>query len=198
MTGPARGFTLVEVLVALAILGVLALLGYQSLSTLVDAEARVTEVAMRWRALDALAARLETDLRAALPRTGRQGPAIEPAFSLEAGPAGSTLTWSRAGPEFFHEPTSAGQRLGYRRVPSGDSGSIELLLWPALDNPAATPVQSYVLAGEIRSFVLEAATARGEWSPRWPIAGEGPLPRALRLRMELAEGGWIERLFVLR
>jgi len=63
-----RGFTLLETLIALAILAVISTLGYRAVSALVDSEAQLTSESLRWRTLDALFARLESDLRQALGR----------------------------------------------------------------------------------------------------------------------------------
>ena len=47
-----QGFTLIEVLLALAIVAVIALLGYRALSALSESETRLTVEAARWRTLD--------------------------------------------------------------------------------------------------------------------------------------------------
>ena len=75
-----RGFTLVEVLVALAILAIVAALAYRGTSALVDGEARLAAEATRWRTLDAVFTRIESDLRQAQPRSVRVGSAREPAW----------------------------------------------------------------------------------------------------------------------
>src|SRR5205807_9023813 len=53
------GFTLLEVLIAVAIVAVIALLGYRALAALSDAETRLAAEATRWRTLDLFFARLE-------------------------------------------------------------------------------------------------------------------------------------------
>ena len=72
-----RGFTLLEVLIAVAIVAVIAVLGYRALAALSDAETRLTAEATRWRTLDLFFARLEGDMRQAVPRPARSGPMRE-------------------------------------------------------------------------------------------------------------------------
>ena len=75
MLGRSRstGFTLIELLIALAILGLVAVLSYRALSSLTDSEVKLTAEARHWRDLDTLFARLEADIRGALPRDARTG-----------------------------------------------------------------------------------------------------------------------------
>src|ERR1700682_5650249 len=68
-----RGFTLLEVLIAVAIVAVIALLGYRALAALSNAETRLAAEATRWRTLDLFFARLEGDMRQAVPRPARSG-----------------------------------------------------------------------------------------------------------------------------
>jgi len=100
-----RGFTLLEVLIAIAIVAVIALLGYRSLAALSDAETRLAAEAIRWRTLDLFFARLEADMRQAVPRPARSGATREApwlGFISNATSDGgdSALAFSRAGPEF--------------------------------------------------------------------------------------------------
>src|SRR5262249_24651637 len=144
-----RGITLLELLVALAILALLSLLGYRAISALAESEVRLADETRRWRTLDALFVRLESDLREAIPRDARMGAAPAPAWLGVAADAGNaTLEFPRAGPEFAADVGSAGQRIGYRY----NQRSIEVLYWPYLDNvPAATP-SVYRLADHIAGF----------------------------------------------
>ena len=146
---PKHGFTLVELLIALAILGLLSVLGYRAIAALATSETRLAEEAERWRTLDHLFARLEADCRAAQPRDVRTGEATEPAWLGSIDDAGNgVLRFSRAGSEFVLEPGAAGQRIGYRLR----DGVIEVMYWPGLDQPAnATPVV-YPLAAAVASM----------------------------------------------
>lgn len=193
--GPARGFTLIELLIALAILAVIATLGYRAVSALTTTEVRLAAEAERWRALDALLVRLEADLRAAMPRDVRTGAGTEPAMLGTVDTAGNAeLRISRAGPEFSADPGGAGQRLGYRLR----GGTVEILYWPHLDQPASVAPSIYALAAEIAAFRLAYLDADGQWRDRWPVAGDLPVPRAIQVELELASGETIERWLMLR
>ncbi|HZQ62750.1 MAG TPA: prepilin-type N-terminal cleavage/methylation domain-containing protein, partial [Casimicrobiaceae bacterium] len=76
----ARGFTLVELLIALTILSLLSVLGYRAVAALSATEARLATEAEQWRTLDRLFSRLEGDCREAVARDVRNGDAIEPAW----------------------------------------------------------------------------------------------------------------------
>ena len=113
-TARPRGLTLIELLVALALLSVLALLSWRTLDGMTRAQAVAQEHADRWRGWQTALAQWDTDLDAAL-ETG-QLPAIdfdgrvlritrsdaEPAnglrvagWSLQAEPASGALRWAR-------------------------------------------------------------------------------------------------------
>ena len=113
---PARGFTLVEALVAIAILGLVALLAWRATAAMTDNEARLAAESARWQQLDAVLARLEADLRASVPRRARHGTMTEAAWSLAADDAAGNalLIFTRAGPDALDEPAIGGQRVGYR------------------------------------------------------------------------------------
>jgi general secretion pathway protein J len=192
---PTRGFTLLELLVALTILALLSVLGYRAIASLSDSEFRLTEETQRWRSLDLLFTRLEADLRAAQPRDVRTGSATAPAWLGGPDFAGNALlAFSRAGPEFVPDVGSAGQRLGYRLR----EGAIEVLYWPYLDNGPGSAPTAHVLADGIARFRIDYLDRSGSWREAWPIAGEVPLPRAVRVELTLAGGETVERWLALR
>jgi general secretion pathway protein J len=195
MTRRRHGFTLIELVIALAILALVATLAYRALASLTDSEARLTAEAEHWRSLDALFARLEADVREALPREARTGGGTEPAWLGGADSAGNAdLRFSRAGPEFVAEPGSAGQRIGYRLRES----NVEVLYWPHFDQPATVGPQAYALASGIAQFRVAYFDASGNWRDRWPWPGESPVPRAIRVNVTLDGGAAIERWLVLQ
>jgi general secretion pathway protein J len=196
MRSPHRGFTLLEVIIAVAIVATIAVLGYRAVSALADSETRLSAEAARWRALDGFFARLEGDLREAVPRGARLGTMREAAWlgTVADGDGNSALTFSRAGPEFNLEPGSAGQRLQYRFR----EGTVEVLYWAGYDRvPAVAPV-AYPLLGNVARFRLAYLTRSGAWVNAWPVSGDDALPRATRVELTLANGELIERWLALR
>lgn len=191
-----RAFTLVEVLVTLGLLTLVAVLAYRGIAALVEGEGRLTAEASRWRALDAALARLEADLRQAVPRAVRVGGGSEPAWlgAIEANGA-SALVISRAGSEFDADPGVAGQRIGYRL--RGDA--LQVVYWGGLDRATTgeSEARAWTLAEGVAAFRLQHLGER-EWRDAWPAPGEPDLPRAVRVELTLAGGETIDRWFALR
>jgi len=191
----SRGFTLIEVMIAIAIVGLIAALGYRAVAALSESETRLAAEATRWRTLDLFFARLEGDLREAVPRAARLSDAREPPWLGGADATGNgTLAFSRAGPEFSLDPRSAGQRLAYRFR----NGAIEVLYWASYDRPRNAEPVAYVLLDGVARFELAYLTREGFWADAWPRAGDSDLPRAVRVRLTLASGEAIERWLALR
>lgn len=189
-----RGFTLIEVLVAITLLAITAVLAWQATSALVDGELRLTDESRRWRALDLAFARLEADLRQAQPRAIKTPAGPEPAWlgTVEATGA-SAIVFSRAGPEFDAEPGAAGQRIGYRIRGT----ALEVVYWPALDR-ARDESTAYPLIDGVARFRIDHLASTGQWLDSWPRFGEAALPRAIRVLLTLANGETIERWFALQ
>lgn len=191
-----RGFTLVEALVAVAILALVALLAWRATAAMTDGEQRLSVESARWQHLDALLTRLEADMRQALPRPARNGARSEPAWvAVPADAAGNTsLVFTRAGPDAPDEPGAGGQRVGYR----WRDGHIDVLYWPRLDDTANATPSTYALVDGIARFRVLQLSSDDRWSPRWPLPGAAALPRGVRIEIVLADGSVIDRWLALR
>jgi len=189
-----RGFTLIEILVALAILALTAVLAWQATAALVDGEVRLSSEASRWRTLDQVFSRLEADLRQAQPRAVRTVGGVEaPWIAATEAHGASAIVFSRAGPEFDNEPGSAGQRIAYRLR----EGALEVVYWPTLDR-SRDDSTVYRLVDDVAGFRVEHFVSTGQWVAAWPRFGEPPLPRAVRVVLTMANGDMLERLFTLQ
>lgn len=191
-----RGFTLVEALVAIAILALVAMIAWRATAAMTDGEARLSAESARWQQLDALLTRMEADMREAIPRGVRHGAQAEPAWIAEPeDAAGNTaLAFTRAGPAAIDEPGSGGQRVGYRLR----NGAVEVLYWPRLDNVATKDPATYALAGRIARFRVTAQAPDGRWSSRWPLPGSGAIPRGVQIEIVLDDGSTVDRWLALQ
>jgi general secretion pathway protein J len=188
------GFTLIEVLTALLILSVLALMSYRGLGAVLDARAHVTGETEKWRRVAAFFARFERDVQLAEPRRVRIASGEAPAWlgRLESSPD-PRLEFSRFA---SIEGIDVARRIAYQL---NEKQEIELWLWPSLDNPpTAVPARYVVLAG-VTTLELQYLNADSIWVNEWPISRlDPPIPLAVRLRIVLASKEELVRLYALK
>jgi general secretion pathway protein J len=197
-----RGFTLVELLVAMAVLAMLGALGFRGLGSILDAEARLQAESRRWSDVSLLYAQLSEDLSMAVERAGRDGADhVSPALLLRAAagdPASADdaqLAMTRLGIGAGGAAQSAPRRVGYRLR----QGTLEYLVWPALDAaPGAVPT-AHELLNDVAELHLQALDNQGRWLPAWPgQQTPNTLPRAVTVRIVLAGGEEITRVLAVR
>ncbi len=196
----ARGFTLVELLVAMAVLAALAAISFRGLNSILDAEARVQSETRRWNDVAAVVAHMGRDLSLAAARPARDGAGQLLAAMIVGGPRDGSpdqLLVTRLGDgDSGSEAAQADpRRIGYRLR----EGTLEYLVWPAVDAaPDAVPAAHAILEN-VAQLNLRALAADGAWVAAWP--GGRPanaLPRAIEAQLVLAGGERITRLFLLR
>lgn len=187
----AAGLTLIELLVALTIFAILALVSYRALASLLDARDRLAGENRRWRQIGQFVQLVENDLLQAVPRPVRDaGGGLAPAMQASASAGNGLLAFTRIG---------GGTGIVRRAYLLGGQ-SVSLMEWPAPDAvPGTTPLSDVVLDGAtgLRWTFLDAT---GAWRPDWPPAGTPPseLPRAVRLELTLADLGVVSRIMALR
>jgi len=188
------GFTLIELLAALLILSALALMSYRGLSAVLDAREHVTAETDKWRHVAAFFARFERDVRLAAPRPVRSASGAAPAWRAASGARPEPrLEFSRfASVEGMDSPRRLAYSLNERQ-------EVELWLWPGLDiAPNTLPARYPVLSG-VTAFELQYLNANLAWVDTWPgSAADPPIPLAVRLRLALASGEEVVRVFGLR
>jgi general secretion pathway protein J len=200
----AQGFTLIEVLSALLILSLLALMSYRGLGAVLDAREHTRTETDKWRRVSAFFARFERDVQLAAPRPVRASikdtagnatsTGISPAWRGDATPSEqSRLEFSRFGAT---EGVDSTRRIAYRL---NDKNEIELWLWPGLDiAPDTLPARYPVLSG-VKTFELQYLDGNLLWVNIWPSTPtDPPIPQAVRLRIVLASSEEIVRVFALQ
>jgi general secretion pathway protein J len=188
-----RGFTLVEVLVALTIFGLIAAGGVAILSFSVRAQGATAAKLDDVTALNRTVSVLSADLAQAQFRPARdERGTVLPAF---VGEGASTLDpmlrlvrggWSNL--DGLARPSA--QKVAYRVV----NGTLERISWPMLDGAVAQPPAA-LLTG-VREARLRYRF-RGAWSDRWDGSGPAPLPDALELRLVRRDGRQYRALFLV-
>jgi general secretion pathway protein J len=194
----ARGFTLIEILSALLILSLLALMSYRGLGAVLDAREHTRDETDKWRRVTSFLARFERDVQLAAPRQVRS----ITADSSGTAPAwrGEVTTTQQARLEFSRFAATDGvdtaRRIAYRL---NEKNEVELWLWPGLDiAPDTMPARYPVLAG-VTTFELQYLNPGLVWVTAWPSAPtDPPIPQAVRLRIVLASSEEIVRVFALQ
>jgi general secretion pathway protein J len=188
----SRGFTLLEVLTALFILSLLALLSYRALGAVLDTRERVQTETQKWRRVASFFTRFERDVQLAAPRPARGADDALPAWRGKVDASGASVEFSRFASA---AGTDIARRLAYTL---NDRQEIELWLWPALDvAPGIVPARYPVLPGVTR-FELQYLHSELKWVGTWPAAAPDlPVPRAVQVRIVLASGEEIVRVFAL-
>jgi general secretion pathway protein J len=188
-----RGFTLLEVLTALFILSLLALMSYRALGAVLDTREQVRAETEKWRRVATFFSRFERDIQLAAPRPGREAGRDLAAWSGKPQtPFSGIVEFSRFASA---QGTDVPRRVAYAL---NERQEIELWLWPALDvAPNIVPAHYPVLAGVTR-FELLYLTSDLKWVGAWPASErEASIPRAVQVRIAIASGEEIVRVFAL-
>jgi general secretion pathway protein J len=194
----SRGFTLIEVLVALAIFGVLYMLAFLTIDrTLANAD-MLTERMDRLQAIQRTVRYLSGDLMQAAPRPVRDqlGDTWMPSlrsdllgdFALEVTHGG----W----PNPAGLPRSTLQRTAYRI----EDEELVRYHWTVLDRTYANEPYGTVLLDDILGLNFRFLQASGEWTEQWPPQGQQGAsgarlrPLAIEIVLTLPDEGELTRV----
>lgn len=189
------GFTLLELLVAVAIFGVMAALAYGGLRGVLAARAETGAAAERLGNLQLAVSLMSRDFQQAVPRP------IRDAYGDAAGAlmgSAQTVELTRAG----HANPTRARRATLQRVRWGlDDGELTRWSWHVLDRtPGSLPSERRLLDG-VKGLRLRYH-AGGQWHDNWPprrlqgLSAES-MPRALEVTLELDDWGTVSRVALL-
>jgi len=190
-----KGFTLVELLVALAIFAIMTGFAYRGLAAMLDSREALQRESRKWRDISLFVSRIERDLAAVLARRaiGSSGTPLAPVSSViesSASPEGLALT--RSGSPIHENALAAPQRVGYRLR----DGSIERLSWTGVDAAPREEPRAIGVLREVSALSFRFLDPRGEWRSTWGLPGsaETAPPAAVEVTLQLASGEKIVRL----
>ncbi len=197
----SRGFTLLELLVAIGIFALVSAIAYGSLARFMDDRARLDTEHEFWRGLSLAFSRMQDDLSEARDRTIRDTIGFkQPAFRGQPTDTRSTgspsLEFTRGGVLTFDSGARSDlQRVGYRLT---DDGMLKRLVWPVLDQaPQTTPVEQTLLTN-VEDFRVRFYAPNGVWLDFWPSTGvAGDLPPGVEITLTLKGRGEFKRLFLV-
>ena len=193
-----HGFTLIEVLVSLAIFAILATLAYGALAQTLDSAELLNDRMGRLQAIQRTIRLLSEDLQQLSPRPIRHelgdglGPALDTdfqsGFALELTHGG----WSNP----IVLPRGTLQRSAYRI----EEDELIRYHWRVLDRTLANEPVSVALLDGVESILFRFLQANGEWTEQWPPSnrpgalGARQRPRAVEFILTLTGDGEISRL----
>lgn len=193
------GFTLLELLVALAVFSLVSLMAYTGLRTVLQSKQQTEQRAARMQQLQTAVLMLERELGQMVPRAIRD----------EYGDEQPVLRTSDYGPirlEFTHggwrNPT-ASDRSSLQRVAYGvEDEQLIRLSWSVLDRAQDSAPYRAVLLDGVRELNLRYMDNDRAWQTQWPpptyTPGDPlPLPLAVEVTLTLKDLGEIRRIFPL-
>ncbi|MCK5386858.1 MAG: type II secretion system minor pseudopilin GspJ [Gammaproteobacteria bacterium] len=193
-----RGFTLLELLVALSIFSILSVMAYGGLQTVITTKQSTEKAADRISEIQLVMMRISNDLRQAVTRKIRDEygdflPAMQSSLNGD-----ETMAWTRAG---YRNPAqlkrSNIQRVAYKL----DKQKLLRVTWPVLDRAQDTESMETEVLANIESIEWRFLNNEAEWVSDWPEegtkAGLYPLPKAVEFTFELQDWGKIRRLILL-
>jgi general secretion pathway protein J len=193
-----NGFTLIEVLVSLAVFAILAALAYGVLNQTLASAEMLSDRMDRLQAVQRTMRILSEDFVQLAPRPVRQelGDSYAAAL-LTSYESGFALELTRAGwRNPLALPRGTLQRAAYRI----EEDQLVRYHWNVLDRTLSNEVIGVTLLDGVESIVFRFMRDNGEWTDQWPPQGApGPSglrqrPRAVEIVLTLQSEGTLTRL----
>ncbi len=183
-TRRSRGFTLLELLVALFITAIVFAMGYGALSQALTSRKEVEEQSARLSAVQQAMRVMEQDFELMQPRPARDplGNGYEAAVVVNQN-AGSTMSTDQDSSTAQGTPLLTFTRGGWANpagLPRSELQRVSYLLrdgklvrqnLPVMDTTAATAVVERELLDQVQSVSFEYMDESFAWAPSWPTPG---------------------------
>jgi general secretion pathway protein J len=192
-----RGFTLVEVMIAVLIAAILSVMAFEAMQEALKNRDRVRVHALRLQSVQFTMRSLVQDLSQLNPRPVREplGPGYQPALA-----GGTELSLTRGG---WMNPVGVDRSTLQRVRYALRDGKLYRDSWRVLDAQLYPEPDSKLLLDNVRSFTLRYLNDGRQWQDIWPPAALGGQrtqrelawrPIAIEVTLELEDFGKLIRL----
>ena len=196
-----HGFTLLELLVAISIFGLLSVIAYSGLSSVLNTRQALDEHMERLAEIQRTNLFLTADLRQIVKRGIRDeyGDLQNPLISneLNSDITSRLIELTRSGhPNPLGVTRSNLQRVAYRL----EENTLYRLSWTELDRDPESLPYEVELCTDVTDLSFRFLDDQQEWHEQWPPlegAATTALPRGVELILELEDWGEIRRLYTL-
>jgi len=195
------GFTLLELLVSLAIFTVIFTVAYGTLSNILSGSEALSTEQRRWQRLDTAFQLMQEDLAFASARRirdidGRTLPAMTGQPTDIRAVSKPSLEFTRIGLGALAGSRETGsRRIAWRMR----DNAVFREIWPTLDRtPVAIPTSARLLAG-VEAFEVRFLDQAGQWHASWPDnqAAEQALPVAIEVTISPEKELTLKRVFLV-
>lgn len=189
------GFTLIETLIALALLAIISLMSYQAIEVVIGADERSRAKQTGQAEMDRAWKIIQRDLMHIRNRPFRDGlGGIEPPYMTAKSDFG--VRFSRG-----NGPMVATNPSGVRRVSYSldDNQQLVRRSWGISESTRYSDGVSMVLLKDVDKILFEHSDARRAFFPDWPPVKRSksdPLPKLIRVTISFNNGAEASRLFL--
>ena len=195
-----NGFTLVELLIALLLFGVLTMLAYSGLDSVMQSRDRTSTELLRLRQLQITFSQMQRDIEQLSARDGHDALAGK-LFRLSAGQTTDTGLLMQYTKNGFRNPAqqirSHLQRIAWRL----DDKKLYRMTWPYVDRAFDDQATSALMIESITDVKIRFLDSKNEWHDLWPLPdaivdGKTLLqPLAVEVTLVMEDWGEVTRLF---
>lgn len=194
-----KGFTLIEILVAMAVFAVLSAIAYGTLGQIITSAEVLSDRMNRIQAIQRTMRLISQDFLQLAPRPVRSelgdgfGAALRSDFQ-----SGYAVELTRGGwSNPMTLPRGTLQRAAYRIE---EDGLLVRYHWPVLDRTVGNDILGVNLLDDVESIAFLYMQENGEWTEEWPPTGRGGpaglrlRPRAVQVILTLVDEGELTRI----